>query len=127
MNSKVSITIAAASVATAVPELDEVLRGTDFLDVVNHPEIVFTSTAYEEISDATGKLTGNLSIAGISKPVTLDVTINAAAMSQMNRREMIGFAANGSVNRSDFGMTQFDELVGDELSLNVQVEFQKTR
>lgn len=126
-NSKVLITIAAGSVASAVPELDDVLRGADFLDVENHPEIIFTSTDYQETSDTTGKLAGNLSVAGITKPVTLDVTINAAAMSQMNRREMIGFAANGSVSRADFGMTRFDELVGDELSLNVQVEFQKTR
>ena len=126
-NSKVFITIAAASVATAVPELDEVLRGADFLDAENHPEIVFTSTDYQETSDTTGKMTGDLSVAGITKPVTLDVTINAAAMSQMNRREMIGFAANGSISRADFGMAQFDELVADELSLNVQVEFQKAR
>ena len=126
-NSKVLIKIAAASVATAAPALDEVLRGADFLDVENHPDIIFSSTDYEETSDSTGKLTGNLSVAGISKPVTLDVTINAAAMSQMNRREMIGFAANGSISRAEFGMPQFGELVGDELSLNVQVEFQKAR
>jgi len=126
-DSKVSITIASSSIATAVPELDDVLRGTDFLDAANYPEIVFTSTGYEETSDAEGKLTGDLTVAGITRPVSLDVTINAAAMSQMNRREMIGFAANGSVSRADFGMAQFDELVGDELSLNVQVEFQKTR
>ena len=126
-NSKVTITIAAESVATAVPELDEVLRGADFLDAANHPEIVFTSTAYEETSDSNGKLTGNLTVAGITRPVSLDVTINAAAMSQMNRREMIGFAANGSVSRAEFGMSQFDEFIGDQLTLNVQVEFQKTR
>lgn len=126
-NSNVRITISAASVASAAPALDDVLRGADFLDVENHPEIVFASSSYQETSDTTGKLTGNLSVAGITKPVTLDVTINAAAMSQMNRREMIGFAANGSVSRADFGMTRFDELVADELSLNVQVEFQKAR
>jgi len=126
-NSKVAITIVAASVDTAVPELDAELRGADFLDVENHPEIVFTSTNYQETSDSTGRLTGDLTVAGITKTVELDVTINAATMSQMNRREMIGFAANGSVSRADFGMTQFDEFIGDELSLNVQVEFQKAR
>jgi len=126
-NSKVAITIVAASVDTAVPELDAELRGADFLDVDNHPEIVFTSTNYQETSDSTGRLTGDLTVAGITKTVELDVTINAATMSQMNRREMIGFAANGSVSRADFGMTQFDEFIGDELSLSVQVEFQKAR
>jgi polyisoprenoid-binding protein YceI len=126
-DSKVSITIDAASIETATPALDEVLRGADFFDVANHPEIVFTSTGYEETSDSTGTLTGNLTVAGVTKVVTLDVTINAAAMSQMNRREMIGFAANGNISRAEFGMSQFDNMVEDELSLNVQVEFQKTR
>jgi len=126
-NSKVSITIDAASIATAVPEFDDILRSAAFLDVANHPEIVFTSTRYEETSDSGGTLTGELTVLGITRPVTLDVTINAAAMSQTNRREMIGFAAVGNVNRSDYGMTSFDELAGAQLSLNVQVEFQKTR
>lgn len=126
-DSQVSITIDAASVATAVAELDDVLRGPDFLNVANYPEILFSSTGYEETSDAGGKLTGELTVVGITRPVSLDVTINAAAMNQLNRREMIGFAAKGNVSRADFGMASFDEFVEDELSLNIQVEFQKAR
>jgi polyisoprenoid-binding protein YceI len=126
-NSKVSIVIDAASVKTAVTELDDALRGPDFLNVIDFPEIVFSSTGYEEISDAQGTLTGELTIAGTTKPVSLDVTINAAAMNQLTRREMIGFAANGNISREEFGMSGFDEFVGDQLALNIQVEFQKVR
>ena len=126
-DSQVSITIDANSVVSAAPPLDEVLRGADFFDVANHPEITFTSTGYSETNENVGVLSGDLSVAGVSKPVLLDVTINQAEMNQRTRREMIGFTATGSINRSDFGLIKYDQMVGDELSINVQAEFQKAR
>jgi polyisoprenoid-binding protein YceI len=125
--SQISITIDAASLDSAIPELDDDLKGADFFDVANYPEITFQSTAYEETSDSSGRLTGDLSVHGVTKPVTLDVTINSAAMNPLNRREMIGFSATGILNRSDYGLTAYAPLVGDELSLTVQVEFEKTK
>ncbi len=125
--SQVSITIDAASLDSAIPELDDDLKGTDFFDVTNYPEITFQSTAYEETSESSGRLTGDLSVRGVTKPVTLDVTINSAAMNPLNRREMIGFSATGILNRSDYGLTAYAPLIGDELSLTVQVEFGKTK
>ena len=125
--SSVSITIDAASVVAAVPELEEYLRGSNALDVANHPEITFKSSSFNETSDTTGTLSGDLTIVGTTKPVSLNVTINAAAMNQLNRREMIGFAATGSISRSAFGLLDFAELVDDELLLNIHVEFQKSR
>jgi len=126
-DSRVTISIDPASVSSASPALDDILRGEGFFDIENHPEIVFTSTGYEELSENTGRLTGDLSVAGVVKPVTLDVVINKAEMNQRNRREMIGFSASGTLSRADFGMTQFNNMVADELSLNVQVEFRKIR
>ncbi len=125
--SQVRITIDAASVNSTVPELDDDLKGPDFFDVANHPEITFQSTAYEETSDSSGRLTGDLSVRGVTLPVTLDVTINSASMNPLNRKEMIGFSATGSINRSDYGLTAYAPLVGDELSLAVQIEFEKVR
>jgi len=125
--SQVSITIDAASLDSAIPELDDDLKGADFFDVANYPEITFQSTAYEETSESSGRLTGDLSVRGVTKPVTLDVTINSAAMNPLNRREMIGFSATGILNRSDYGLTAYAPLIGDELSLTVQVEFEKTK
>ena len=121
--SSVSITVNAASIDSGVADLDEHLRGTDFFDVANHPEITFASSAYEETSENTGLLTGDLTVMGITKPVTLDVLINSAAMNRMVRKEMIGFTATGVINRSDFGLTAYDQFVGDELNLDIQVEF----
>ncbi len=125
--SQISITIDAASLDSAVPALDDDLKGADFFDVANHPEITFHSTAYDEMSESTGRLTGDLSVRGIRKPITLDVTINSAAMNPLNRREMIGFSATGNLNRSDYGLTAYSSFIGDELSLAVQVEFEKAK
>ena len=125
--SKVNITIDATSVDSAVPALDDDLKGADFFDVENYPEITFHSTTYEESSERSGRLTGDLSVRGVTKPVTLDVTINSAAMNPLNRREMIGFSATGSVKRSDYGLTAYAPVASDELSLEVQVEFEKAQ
>ena len=126
-NSKVSVQIDAASIVSASTVLDDMLRGEDFFDAENHPEIVFTSTGYEETSANTGLLTGDLTIAGTTRPITLDVYINLAEMSVFNRREMLGISATGTVNRSEFGMTGYDEFVADELAVNLQLEFWKLR
>lgn len=125
--SRVSITIDASSIDSAVPELDEDLKGADFFDVENYPEITFLSTAYEETSDSSGRLTGDLSVRGVTKPVILDVTINSASMNPLNRKEMIGFSATGSLKRSDYGLTAYAPVASDELSLELQVEFEKAR
>ena len=124
-NSEVSISIDAASIDSTVEELNTELRGEEFFDTANHPKILFKSISYEEISASTGKLTGNLSVMDTTMPVTLDVTINSAAMNRMNRKEMIGFTATGIVHRSDYGLTAFDQFIGDDLSLAIQVEFAK--
>ena len=126
-DSNVQIRIASASISSGVDALDEVLRGADYFDSENHPEITFASTAYEETSENGGVLHGDLTVAGTTQPVALDVTINSAAMNPLNRREMIGFSATGSFSRSAFGLDAYSDWVGDELALNVQVEFQKVR
>lgn len=121
--SRVSAQVDASSVATGVEALDDTLRGADCFDVASHPEIRFDSTAFEELSAHTGKLSGELTVAGKTRPVVLDVTINSAAMNRMTRKEMIGFSAAGTLKRSEFGLTAYEELVGDELRLELQLEF----
>lgn len=126
-NSAVSITIDAATIDSTVPELDEDLKSARFFDVENHPEITFKSTAYEQSSEDTGRLIGDLSVRGITKPVTLDVKINSAAMNRMSRKEMLGVSATGTINRSDYGLDTLLPMVSDEVSLDIQLEFEKVR
>ncbi len=126
-NSALNITIDAASIDSSVSALDDDLKGSEFFDVANHPEITFQSTAYKESSEDSGRLTGDLSVRGVTNPVTLDVKINSAGMNRMTRKEMIGVSVTGTISRSDFGLNTYMPIVGDELSLDIQVEFEKAR
>lgn len=126
-NSSVSITIDAASIDSSVPALDDDLKSASFFDVANYPEITFQSTGFVQATEDSGRLTGDLSVRGVTKPVTLDVKINSAAMNRMTRKEMIGVSVTGTINRSDFGMDAYSAAIGDELSLDIQVEFEKAR
>lgn len=122
-DSRVEISIDAASVSTGVQALDDELRGEDYFDVARHPAITFRSTGFEELSPDTGRLTGELTVIGMTRPAELDVSINSASMNRMTRKEMIGFSASGTLRRSDFGLTAYEDLIGDELSLDIEVEF----
>ena len=125
--SSVSIVIDAASIDSALPELDDDLKSARFFDVENHPKITFHSTSYEQSSEDGGQLTGDLSVRGVTRPVTLDVKINSAAMNRMSRKEMLGISATGTIKRSDYGLDTMLPMVGDEVSLDIQVEFEKVR
>ena len=126
-NSRVRISIDAASIDSSVPELDEELKSPDFFDVAQHPEITFVGTAFQELSEDTGRLTGDLSVKGVTMPVTLEVTFNSAAMNRMTRKEMLGVSATGTLSRSDYGLDAYLPMVGDEVSLDIQIEFEKAR
>ena len=124
-NSRVDVTIDAGSIDSGVAELDEHLSGNEFFDVASYPEIRFRSRAFEELSANTGRLHGDLTVRDVSRPIVLDVVINEASMNRMTRKEMIGFSASGAILRSEYGLDAYSRFVGDELMLDIQVEFQR--
>jgi polyisoprenoid-binding protein YceI len=120
-DSKVSGTIDAASIDTNEPRRDEHLRSADFLDVENHPKISFESTRIEHVERGAFRVTGDLTMHGETRPVTLDVTVHGAA------GDRVGFEARGTVSRSDFGLRWQQALetggvvVGDEVRISADV------
>jgi polyisoprenoid-binding protein YceI len=122
--SSVSVTIDATSVDSGVDVFDEHLQGERFFDTANHPEITFESTSLTKTGDATGTMTGDLTIKGITKPVTLDVTYNNSAFSERGNEYKIGFSAKGSVNRSEFGMDYLVPVTSDEVEIVIEAEFE---
>ena len=115
---KVSITIDAAAVDTGLPDFNKEI-GTDpkFFNAAQYPKITFVSTKVEP-----GKLTGDLTFRGVTKPVTLDVTYNGYAKTPFGS-QIMGFSATGVIKRSDFGFTHLKGLVGDDVDLEIQAEF----
>lgn len=121
--SSVFVTIDANSADSGVDEFDGHLRSDRFFDVANHPEIIFESTSLERTGPNTGKMTGDLTIKEISKPVTLDVVINKAAFDEQRGQYKLGFSARGVVKRSDYGVDLYAPLVSDEVNLVIEAEF----
>ena len=120
-----TVTVETASLDTRLPDLDSTLRGSGWFDVATYPQAVFRSTAIEITGPATGRVTGDLTLLGVTRPVTLDVTFNGGATNLLTGRYTLGFAASGTLHRSEFGLTNLVPAVGDEVELEIQAEFQK--
>jgi polyisoprenoid-binding protein YceI len=119
------ITVKTDSVFTNHEKRDEHLRNADFLNVKEFPEMTFEFTEAEKISDKEGKVTGDLTLLGVTKPITLDVTFNKAGNYPFgDGHYAIGFDATGSFKRSDFGMSYGvqGDIVGDEIKLVIGAE-----
>jgi polyisoprenoid-binding protein YceI len=97
----------------------------DLLRSASFPQASFTSTHTDVTGATTGRLTGDLTLFGITKPVTLDVAYNGgmAAAALYNGRPALGFSARGSFKRSDYGSTRYADFVGDEIELVIEAEF----
>lgn len=99
--------------------------GSDILQGGRFPQITFTSTAVNVTGTYSGQVTGDLTLMGVTKPVTLDVTYNGsmASAALYSGRAAVGFSAVGAFKRSDFGSTRYAEFVGDEVEVRIQAEF----
>ena len=131
-NARLDVRIKAATLATGFDALDRQLRTADYFDVVQHPAITFKSTAIRRTGDKTGEVTGDLTILGVSKPVTLAVALNFAGLHPLGdvnpayrERPAAGFGATGRIKRSDWGMDRATPLVSDEIEITIEAEFLK--
>jgi polyisoprenoid-binding protein YceI len=91
-----------------------------------YPDIKFVSKKLVKTSATTGKLTGDLTLLGVTKPVTLNVTLSGTLKEHMyTKKPVLGFAATGTVKRSEFGMGFGIPMIGDDVQLDINGEFQK--
>ena len=121
-NSTVDITIHTASIDMDHEKWNAHLRNEDFFDVEKFPFMTFKSTGFGAITDNTGGMTGDLTLLGITRPVTLFVTHNKSARHPFNGKYVSGFSAKTTIKRSDFGMTYGLPLVGDDIEIMIEVE-----
>ncbi len=120
--SSVSVLIDAASVESRVDVFNEHLNGENFFDTANHPEISFASTGVTATGENTFDIAGDLTIKGITKPVTLNATINKAADHPFLGAPTIGVTAAAQVLRSAWGLDRAVPMVSDEISILIDVE-----
>ena len=118
----ISVEADMASVNTGNAMRDGHLHGGDFLDVANHPKLTFTSRGIAASGDGY-KLAGDLSIKGVSQPISLDVTLNGTAVSPVDKATRFGFSATGSLSRSAYGISYGVPMVSDEVALRLAAQF----
>lgn len=125
--SAVTVEIEASSVDTGVADRDNHLRSPDFFDAAKHPKILFRSTSIEPDGGDRGKVYGEVTLLGITRPVTLDVTYLGEIQDPWGNRRR-GYAAETALNRKDFGMNwnqildSGGVLVGDKVKVVLNVE-----
>ena len=121
--SSVQVTIDVTGVDTGVTPRDNDLKSDHFFDVAVYPAATFTSTSVTKSSSGL-TIAGNLSLHGVTKPVTLQVDGPAGPVSGMDHKPHIGFAATATLNRTDFGIGPKypDSMIGDEIKLTIDLD-----
>lgn len=121
-NSKITMTVNVESIDTFWAERDTHLKSADFFGVEEHPTATFTSTSVEKTGENTLAVTGDLTIKGITKPATFDVTVNAQGEHPMAKTPAVGLDATTVVKRTDYGMDMYVPYVGDEVTISFSAE-----
>ena len=124
--STLKVTIKTASIDTHFARRNKDLMSPDFLNVAEFPEMTFKSTSVERTGDKKGKVTGELTLLGVTKPVTMDVTFNKIAPNPFNKNiPTAGFEAHTAIKRSDFGMKADIPNIGDEVDISIDAQATK--
>lgn len=120
----VEVTAQVASINTDVEQRDTHLKSADFFDVQQYATLKFKSTSLTRIKGNSYKLVGNLTMHGITKPVTLYVVLNGTVINPMNKKQTTGFSIKGDLKRSDFNIGgKFPEaMIGDKVTLIASAE-----
>lgn len=122
----VEMTAETTSINTDNEKRDNHLRTDAFFDVAKYPQMTFKSTSFKKTGSNTYKVTGDLTMHGVTKPVNLDVICNMGT-DPMSKKPIAGFKITGKLKRSDFGIgTSFPAaMISDEVSINANAEFKK--
>lgn len=122
-NSQISVVLDVGNAQANFPFATQALRGPRVLDATEFPRVSFVSNAIEVRADAPSKalLTGDITIRGVTRPITLDAELFRPAGRALGEREQLFVRLEGAVSRAAFGATGWDDLVGDEVSLNLML------
>jgi polyisoprenoid-binding protein YceI len=124
-NSRVEVTIEAASIDTRNAQRDEHLRGNDFLAMQEYPKITFASTGVRQAGETTFEVTGDLTIKGVTNEITIPFEFEGAAKDPFGN-ERVGFEGSVTINRRDYGVTWNAALEGGGVLVSdkVTLEFE---
>lgn len=122
--SKLDVSIPVQSILTTVPPLNEQLKGEQWFDSAKFPAATFTSTKVTSTGKGAVTIVGDLTLHGVTKPVTLKAHLVGSGINPLNKIFTVGFEATGVIKRSDFEIKQYLPLVGDEVQLTIAGAFE---
>jgi polyisoprenoid-binding protein YceI len=120
---KLEITMPVQSVLTTVPALDAELKGDKWFDAGKYPNATFVSTKVAPTGKDTATITGDLTLHGVTKPITLKAHLVGSGTNPLDNSVTVGFEATGTIKRGDFGVKQYLPLVGDDVALKISGAF----
>jgi len=121
-NSSVQVTLPLSGLEAFSPKFNEHLRSADFFDAARFPNATFKSTRVEAAGEGKLKVTGELTIKDVTRPVVLDATLNKAGVHPMTKAPTIGFDATTTISRTEFGVGAYAPNVGDAVTLRITTE-----
>ncbi|MDH4571471.1 polyisoprenoid-binding protein [Salinicola acroporae] len=121
-NSHVEVTIPVKTVDTKVPALNEEFLGSEYFDVAQYPDATFKSTEIESMGDDRYDVHGDLTLKDVTKPVVLHATLNGVGEHPMAKVPALGFDAETTIQRSDFGLDQYVPNVSDDITIRLSSE-----
>lgn len=123
--SSVEVAFPVRSMLTGWQERFDHFMSKDFFDAAADEMVTFTSTSIEVTGDTTARITGDLTLNGVTKPVVLDARLNQKGDHPMMNKPWLGFDASATVLRSDFGLGMFAPFIGDDVQISISVEAMK--
>jgi polyisoprenoid-binding protein YceI len=123
--SSVTVSFPVKTMLTGWQERFDHFMSPDFFAATDDEVVSFTSTAIEVTGEKTAKITGDLTLNGVTKPVVLDAVLNLAGDHPMANKPWAGFSATTTVLRSEFGVGNFAPFVSDEVKIDIQIEAMK--
>jgi polyisoprenoid-binding protein YceI len=125
--SHLDVSVPVAGVWTASAKLAEELRSADWLDAAAYPTMTFHSTMVTPTGPTTADVVGELTLHGVTHPITLKATFAKGGVFPMNQKYMVGFQATGHVKRSEFGVSKYVQFgLADDVQLIISAPFERT-
>jgi polyisoprenoid-binding protein YceI len=123
-DSKLNVSVAVASISTTVSVLTEELKGREWFDAAHFPVATFVSTAVVPTGRNSARVSGDLTLHGVTKPIVLSVQLVGASINPLSKAYSVGFEASGTIRRADFGINTDLPAVGDEVKLRIAGAFE---
>jgi len=125
-NSSIAIVIQAATIDTNLKKRDDHLRSPDFFNVEEYPTITFTSTEVTPTGEMSADVTGDFTMLGVTREITIPVTINKLAQHPMqSSKEVVGLSGEVTIDRTDYGMGYGAGPIGVEIPIFIELEFER--